>query len=209
MMAESIQLGSIVQSPPAPAATGVQSVAAGDKSIVVGGTASDPTIETGSLDEIATLHPPVGTVQFNAQNLNNVGQIISSGVVNLIPADGAYGSCTFEGYGAGAIISPGGAGGGMSTYGCVTITTPTITSGTAFEPNANVDSELSFTIGAAAAGSYSVTYGPSTGAENTIVSSAALVAGSSGYFCKRIPAGWKVIVTLTSVTISDPLVQSC
>jgi hypothetical protein len=45
----------------------VNSVTAGGTEIVVGGTASAPTIRTGTLDVIATNRPPVAAVAFNAQ----------------------------------------------------------------------------------------------------------------------------------------------
>jgi hypothetical protein len=47
----------------------VDSVTAGDLSIVVGGTATNPTIETGTLDEIATLHPPAGNWSNNSKKI--------------------------------------------------------------------------------------------------------------------------------------------
>jgi hypothetical protein len=47
----------------------VDSVTAGDLSIVVGGTASNPTVETGTLDEIATLHPPAGNWSNNSKKI--------------------------------------------------------------------------------------------------------------------------------------------
>jgi hypothetical protein len=47
----------------------VDSVTAGDLSIVVGGTASAPTIETGTLDEIAALHPPAGNWSNNSKKI--------------------------------------------------------------------------------------------------------------------------------------------
>lgn len=47
----------------------VTSVTAGDTSIVVGGTATDPTIETGTLDKIAADHPPVAAVAMNGQKI--------------------------------------------------------------------------------------------------------------------------------------------
>jgi hypothetical protein len=50
----------------------VNSVTAGDLSIVVGGTAANPTIETGTLDEIATLHPPVAAVAMNGQKITGL-----------------------------------------------------------------------------------------------------------------------------------------
>lgn len=192
--------------PPTP--SGVQSVTAGDDSIVVGGTASAPTIETGTLDEIASLHPPVAAVDFNSQNINNLGNIKSSGTMTISPESGTYGNLILTSQsGVGVIVEP--SAGGFSTVDCVNIYSPTITSGTAFVPNGEVDSELSFNVVASTAGSYKVTYGPFTGAEYTITGGTSLVAGGDDFFCKRIPAGWKVIVTLTSVTISDPRVQSC
>lgn len=50
----------------------VTSVTAGDASIVVTGTAAAPILETGDLDDIATLHPPNAPVPFNAQKLTGV-----------------------------------------------------------------------------------------------------------------------------------------
>ena len=52
--------------------TVVTKVAAGDGSITVGGTIARPKIKTGSLDEIAKLHPPAAAVNFNDQNGINV-----------------------------------------------------------------------------------------------------------------------------------------
>lgn len=51
---------------------GVQSVTAGDTSIVVGGTAPNPTVETGTLDLIAADHPPVGAVAVNGQKITGL-----------------------------------------------------------------------------------------------------------------------------------------
>jgi hypothetical protein len=51
---------------------GVSTVTAGDLSIVVGGTTSNPTIETGTLDEIATLHPPAAAVAMNAKKITGL-----------------------------------------------------------------------------------------------------------------------------------------
>jgi hypothetical protein len=47
----------------------VDSVTAGDLSIVVGGTAANPTVETGTLDEIAALHPPAGNWSNNSKKI--------------------------------------------------------------------------------------------------------------------------------------------
>jgi hypothetical protein len=51
---------------------GVTSVAAGDTSIVVGGTASAPTIETGTLDVIAADHPPAGNWSNNSKKITSL-----------------------------------------------------------------------------------------------------------------------------------------
>lgn len=47
----------------------VTSVTAGDTSIVAGGTAAAVTLETGTLDEIATLHPPAAAVAMNGKKI--------------------------------------------------------------------------------------------------------------------------------------------
>ena len=51
---------------------GVTSVAAEDGSIVVDGTATAPTVRTGTLDAIATLHAPVASVPMNSQKLTGL-----------------------------------------------------------------------------------------------------------------------------------------
>jgi hypothetical protein len=51
---------------------GVTSVAAGDTSIVVGGSASAPTIETGTLDAIASDHPPAANWSNNSKKITSV-----------------------------------------------------------------------------------------------------------------------------------------
>ena len=55
-----------------PAPDGVTSVAAGDASITIGGTPGAPTVETGSLDEIADNHPPAGPWSNNSQPIHHV-----------------------------------------------------------------------------------------------------------------------------------------
>jgi hypothetical protein len=52
--------------------TAVQSVTAGDASIVVGGTATAPTIETATLDVIASLHAPIASVGMNSEKIVNL-----------------------------------------------------------------------------------------------------------------------------------------
>jgi hypothetical protein len=64
----------LANTPQAQAATTttVVKVSAGDASIVVGGTTARPTIETGTLDKIASLHPPAAPVNFNGQKGTNM-----------------------------------------------------------------------------------------------------------------------------------------
>jgi hypothetical protein len=50
----------------------VQSVTAGDTSIVVGGSATAPTIETGTLDVIAADHPPAANWSNNSHKITSV-----------------------------------------------------------------------------------------------------------------------------------------
>jgi hypothetical protein len=58
---------------PNPGGTGtVTGVTAADASIVIGGTAAAPTVRTGTLDVIATLHAPVAAVALNAQKITGL-----------------------------------------------------------------------------------------------------------------------------------------
>ena len=50
----------------------VTSVTATDASVVVAGTATDPTIATGTLNAIATAHPPTAAVALNAQKITGL-----------------------------------------------------------------------------------------------------------------------------------------
>ena len=51
---------------------GVASVTAGDTSIVVGGTGTNPTVETGTLDVIATDHPPAANWSNNSHKITSL-----------------------------------------------------------------------------------------------------------------------------------------
>lgn len=51
---------------------GVQSVTAADTSAVVGGTATNPTVRTGTLDVIAADHPPAADWSNNSHKITNV-----------------------------------------------------------------------------------------------------------------------------------------
>jgi hypothetical protein len=50
----------------------VDSVTAGDASIVVGGTDANPTVETGTLDEIASLHAPAANWSNNGKKITDI-----------------------------------------------------------------------------------------------------------------------------------------
>lgn len=50
----------------------VGSLTAGDASITVGGTATAPVIEAGTLDQIAALHPPAAAVAMNSKKLTGL-----------------------------------------------------------------------------------------------------------------------------------------
>ena len=50
----------------------VDSVTAADASIVVGGTTANPTVRTGTLDVIATQHPPAASVPMNSHKLTGL-----------------------------------------------------------------------------------------------------------------------------------------
>lgn len=69
----------------------VNSVTAGDTSIVVGGTAAAPTIETGTLDVIATDHPAAASWSNNNQGITSLALAGVSG------SAGATAGCRFVG----------------------------------------------------------------------------------------------------------------
>ena len=54
------------------ASPGVNSLTAADTSIVVGGTSASPTVRTGTLDTIATQHPPTAAVALNSQKITGL-----------------------------------------------------------------------------------------------------------------------------------------
>ena len=82
------------------------------------------------------------------------------------------------------------------------VSSPAVVSGTAFIASA-VPSTVYFQINATVAGSYTLTMGPSTGAENTIGSAVAMLIGSDAIVSLAVPANWKVVLTVTSVTIGS------
>jgi hypothetical protein len=76
---------------------GVTQVTAGDDSITIGGTAEEPTVETGTLDVIATLHPPAGSWSNNDQKITAVASGEAAGEAVQY---GQLGSAAFQDTGA-------------------------------------------------------------------------------------------------------------
>ncbi|MGH3165250.1 MAG: hypothetical protein ACRDN0_05070, partial [Trebonia sp.] len=62
--------------------SGITSVTNGDASVLVGGTATAITLETATLDVIATLHPPAAAVPFNGKKATGLahGTVAGDGV---------------------------------------------------------------------------------------------------------------------------------
>lgn len=100
-------------------------------------------------------------------------------------------------------------GGGTDSALATVVSSPAITSGTAFTPSSNSDSMVYFQINAAAAGSYTLTMGPTTGSENTIANAVAITIGNDELVTLRVPRNWKVILTATTVTIGQTRVVTC
>lgn len=78
------------------------------------------------------------------------------------------------------------------------VSAPAVTSGTAFTPNGTLDTTVYAHTGATT----KITMGPTTGAEYTVCATA-----PAGLLTVRVPGGWKVVVT--STTITSVLVVTC
>ncbi len=149
-----------------------------------------------------------------AQGLTTAAAYSTNGGVtwtaSTLPSSQSWNSVA---YGNGAFVAV--AGGTAAAYSTVvalagantaTITSPTVTSGTAFVPSAASNSTVYFQINATVAGSYTLTMGPTTGAENTIGSAVAMVVGSDDIVTLNVPRSWSVVLTLTSVTLGGTTV---
>lgn len=69
----------------------VRSVTAADTSVVIGGTGTAPTVRTGTLDVVATQHPPAASVPMNSQKftgLANGSAAADSAAYGQTPAGG-------------------------------------------------------------------------------------------------------------------------
>jgi hypothetical protein len=80
------------------ASPGVNSLTAADTSVVVAGSGSAPTVRTGTLDTIATQHPPTAAVAMNSQKITGLanGSASSDGaafgqIPTALPPNGSAG----------------------------------------------------------------------------------------------------------------------
>lgn len=92
--------------------------------------------------------------------------------------------------------------GGTSSANEGGITSPVPVSGAAFTPSATQDTMLYISANFTTVGTIKVTMGPTTGAENTPCPVLNELAGTSDVAQLRVPAGWKVVATLTGVTVA-------
>ncbi|MDA8311450.1 MAG: hypothetical protein M0Z46_12725 [Actinomycetota bacterium] len=99
--------------------------------------------------------------------------------------------------------------GGTDLAACARVSSPTVASGVAFTPSATTDSMLYVQTDAAVAGTYTITMGPTTGAEHVVATAVKQLVGSDDLTTVRVPASWKVIVTVVTVTIGHVLVVTC
>lgn len=97
--------------------------------------------------------------------------------------------------------------GGAATTGTA-ISTLTPTSGVAFTPSAVRNTTVYMQLNATVAGTYTLTFGPSTGAEYTVGNAVAMLVGSDDVVTLDVPAGWKVVLTASSVTIGLATIQT-
>jgi hypothetical protein len=82
---------------------GVSSVTAGDASISIGGTSMVPTVETGTLDAIAALHPAAGNVTVNGHKVTGLASGTASSdaaALGQLPSPGSPLATTAGGSGS-------------------------------------------------------------------------------------------------------------
>jgi hypothetical protein len=91
---------------------------------------------------------------------------------------------------------------GSNTQAAAVATTPTIVSGVAYAPNSDVDLMLYVQLAATAADSVTVTFGPTTGAENAVCTALALAIATGTVVTVRLPATGKLVVTAPNSTIT-------
>lgn len=81
---------------------------------------------------------------------------------------------------------------GSATGATAVVTAPTFVTGTALQLNATQDVMLYIAVDTAA--SLAIAFGPSTGAENTLVAAESVALS---VITLRVPSGWKVTITGT------------
>jgi hypothetical protein len=91
---------------------------------------------------------------------------------------------------------------GLVSSGSAAFTAPAIFSGVAFTPNDTLDTFVQINLAATTLGTLTVTYGPTTGAENTWLPTASTPAGSELCSGLWVPQGWKAIATATGVSVA-------
>ena len=104
---------------------------------------------------------------------------------------------------AGGIISSA----GMDTSSGTGVTAPSVSSGVAFTPSTTKNAQVTFQL-AGITGSYTVTYGPSAGTENTLASAVPTLSNVGDVVSFMVPKAWKMVITLTTVTLAATLVTT-
>ena len=172
------------------------------------GTYPNPTINPTSTPRIKSLGvdtpapATAGAVATKDSTLTNGGGTLQTG--GSVKAGGTGVILKNDG-----LIIVTGATGGTDLAACARASTPAVTSGTAFTPSATTDSTVYVQTNATAAGTYTITMGPSTGAEHVIATAVKQVAGSDLVTTLHVPASWKVVVTVATATIKQVLVVTC
>lgn len=130
----------------------------------------------------------------------------------VIAQTGAIWICTAPGtpgtwVEAGSILAGVAASAGNDTSAGSAVTAPSVSSGVAFTPCATSNAQVTFQL-SGTTGTYILTYGPSTGAENSLGSAVPNVTGEGALVSFMVPKGWKVVLTLTTVTLVATLVTT-
>ena len=97
--------------------------------------------------------------------------------------------------------------GGTDTSSGAAVTSPAVTSGVAFTPSTTQNTQVTFQL-AGTTGTYTITYGPSTGAENGLVSAVPTLLNVGTVVDLMVPKGWKVVLTLVTVTLTSTKVTT-
>ena len=133
---------------------------------------------------------------------------ISFGGTSAMEAYTAIGNVCFELTALGIVILK--SGGGTDTAACAVASTPAVVSGTAFQPNANLDSTVYIQTNAAVAGTVTITMGPAAaGTTHVVANTVKQVAASDLVTTLHVPAGWHVVVTVVTLHITHVLVVTC